>query len=198
MTAVFDFDKTLTDKDTALGFVREFVEPRLLCWMKFIAYLGVAVLGRLRLVSNTFLKRTTVYLFFKGIPTDIFCKKAAEYSEKIKLNDVYQDHFLAYADPIIITASFEEYIRPRFSATRVIGSQVSVHDGVVSHLGRNCHGAVKETLLRGIGVDEIDVLFTDSVQDLPLARMSKQIFLVRPGQVIRCRDLDHFLSLVCR
>jgi len=64
---VFDFDKTLTYKDTLLGFYKE-CTPNLILWcVKFAMYLFFMCLTKIKLINNTALKKNRSLLIFSRI-----------------------------------------------------------------------------------------------------------------------------------
>ena len=84
MTAVFDFDKTLTNRDTLLGFYlfcNRKPKPVLCCSLGL--YFVSQVLHKLKLLSNDQLKQIGVWLFLRGQDQGSVESRACEYSTTI-------------------------------------------------------------------------------------------------------------------
>lgn len=181
---VFDFDKTLTDKDTLFGFYKE-VHPKGLSFsLKRMALLAVAVAMKLKIVGNDNLKKVGVFLFLKGRSETKIREAAKRYAKNIKLNPIYDSDFLLACPSkrIIISASFDLYLKELFPTEQIIGSTLTFKDEKVHSLGTNAYGNQKNELLKKMGVIQIDCLYTDSYSDKPLMDISKSVFLVRNGK----------------
>ena len=196
MIIVFDFDKTLTYEDTLFGFFYICSRNDLTTCIKLPLYFLSMVAHKLKLISNENFKRIGVRLFLRGKTKEFIRNCAEEYSGNIKLNHVYHTEFKKYNNPYVISASFYEYLLPLFPTANILCSEIEFSDNRVKCLKTNCYGKVKYQLLSANGIDYIDILYTDSVSDLPLARFSKEINLVKGDQIIKCHDLEHFLELV--
>lgn len=195
MIVVFDFDKTLTCKDTLFGFFRQFGTPSFQSYVKQCLYVLLMVLHKLDLVTNTALKRWGVGLFLKGELISDVAQKAKHYAGQIRLSEVHDRYFVRFTDPIVVSGSLGIYVSHVFPGARVVASEVSCDNGVILGLHRNCFGEAKRIMLREASIERIDVLFTDNKSDLPMAEIAEQIYFVRRDQVTKCRDLRHFLSL---
>ncbi len=182
---VFDFDKTMTERDTILGFYKSVSRFRLLYSLKLPLYYIFAVLTKLKLASNTKLKRLGVRLFLTGLEQKYLEKVAADYSSKIEMNDIYKADFFKYTpeNVFIISASYEIYLQPLFPNHRVVGSLLSYDSSSkVRDLQINMYGEKKQKWLNDHGIDEIDLLYTDSFSDKPLMDISKDVVLVKDGE----------------
>ena len=105
--------------------------------------------------------------------------------------------FNKYENPYIISASFVEYISLLFPMTTIIGSELLYDDyNTVRGLKSNCYNLEKCKKLNEHGVSNIDILYTDSISDLPLAEMAKAIYVVRSSKIIACDDLDHYKRIL--
>jgi phosphoserine phosphatase len=196
MVVVFDFDKTLTYKDTLLGFFSACSRKDPTRVFKHLLYIILMVAHKLKIISNTNLKRMGVGLFLRGKSKEFIIKCAEHYSGKIKLNRVvYETEFKKYKNPYVISASFIEYLRPLFPGATLICSEIEFDKNGVKSLKKNCYGEVKIHALKSIGIDKIDILYTDGAGDLFLAKMSKQINLVKGERIIKCNDVAHFMKL---
>lgn len=179
---VFDFDKTLTYKDTLYGFYEAVSGDTPSFKVKYVLFLFIAILAKVKLISNDSLKKFGIKLFLKGKHKNKINKKGKEYASSIKLNRIYSEDFkkIPSKNKIIVSASFEEYLKPVFPDHLIIGSKILFDkNGRVKGLDRNLYGERKLTFLHYTGVEYIDVLYTDSYADKPLMEISKCVYLVK-------------------
>ena len=184
---VFDFDKTLTYSDTLFGFYREVAGHERYFGLKRVLYLCCAVLYKLKLRNNDYLKQVGVSLFLKGKSRQQLEESGQIYAAKIRLNQIYYEIYQSgdASEKIISTASFEEYVKFVFKEDRVSGSTLnySEHDEVIS-LHLNNFGGAKVRSLRELGISKISKLYTDSFSDRPLMDWADEVFLVRDGKIV--------------
>jgi phosphoserine phosphatase len=182
---VFDFDKTLTDKDTLFGFYKQVDGNNSLFFLKRILLLFFAVIYKTSLISNDTLKKVGVLIFLKGKTKEIIEISSIEYAKTISFNAVYRDYFLNYpiAKRLIISASFEDYLLPLLPGEQIMGSKLKFHLGKVIGLQENMYGKTKQIALLRTGYKSIDALYTDSFSDRPLMEVAKSVFLVKNQSV---------------
>ena len=198
---IFDFDKTLTVEDTNLGFFKfagkddKFFQVRLLC------YYFLLVIRKFRLISNIRLKNLGLLLFLYRISETEFLEICRKYSQKIELkSSIYsalQRHFDAGDKVVVLTASLTEYVKPLFPGIEVIGSDVGF-TGCRIRLSSHCYREEKIQCLRRNGINQYQVLYTDSYSDLPLAQVAEKIFLVQGNSIVNCENVEEFISLTKR
>ncbi len=156
--AAFDFDGTLTTKDTLFQFI-------IFCvgWPKFILGLvifsPIFLLYLLRLKSNSEAKEILFKLYFGGMPFTVF----QNYCKNFKINisqmlnneaiNKYNWHKNNNHKLIIISASVENWILPwahEMGFAKVIGTKIEVKDGLLTgkFQSKNCHGAEKVIRLK--------------------------------------------------
>ena len=182
----FDFDKTLTYKDTLFGFYAEASKSLPVFKMKYPFFLFAAAAYKLGLISNLTLKKTGVWFYLRGLSRDEMKEIGEAYAGKIELNDVYRNELLKYPSEqiIIISASFEDYLKPLFPNHRVVGSRLSYSDeNRVNGISVNMYGEEKKEWLQNQGIKEIDSIYTDSYSDKPLMDMAERTYLVKDGSV---------------
>lgn len=167
--ALFDFDGTITRKDTFIEFIR-FKAGLLNLVGGFILLSPVLVLYKLKLIRNWRAKEILFSLFFKGITVNEFRRFGKEFATRelpslirpsalAKINE----HVAAGHQIFIVTASAEEWIKPwsdQFSIT-VLGTQWESKDGVLTGKikGRNCYGSEKNVrILECVNVKEYDTI----------------------------------------
>jgi len=183
---VFDFDKTLTYKDTLFGFYAAASRSVPVFKMKRPFFLFVAAAYKLGLISNLTLKKAGVWFYLRGLSHNELNEIGQAYAGKIELNNIYSDEFLKYPSEqiIIISASFEEYLKPLFPNHRVVGSRLSYSDeNRVNGISVNMYSEEKKEWLHNQGIKEIDSLYTDSYSDKPLMEIAECTFLVKNGAV---------------
>lgn len=196
MIAVFDFDKTLTYKDSLWGFYKYYSAGSWLGKIKLCVMFVLMVLHKLKMISNLQLKKAGIYLFLKGEHYSVYVGKAKKYSKLIRTNKVYENEYCVYSEKYVVSASLKEYLLPLFPDAQVIAAEVAVNDGRICGIERNCYGVEKKRLLLEKGVCCIDHLYTDSISDLPLAEMAEDIYLVKSDDVVKCDSAEHFRELL--
>ena len=86
----------------------------------------------------------------------------------------------------IVTASPQLYVQMYFTNMIVIGTTfVFDADEVFNGLKFNCYGKNKVIALKRIGVSHIDEFFTDSFSDMPVMKISREVFLVKEDIIRR-------------
>lgn len=180
----FDFDKTLTDKDTLFGFYRQLDGTSRWFILKVSILRLTALLYKLRFITNDRLKSIGVWLFVRG-KTRLEIESAGEtYADKIELNAIYDRYYrpLPRGEKIILSASFEAYLQKKFPGDQVVGSSFVFLDDRVLRLGQNMYGLRKRRWIDAEGI-RLDRLFTDSFSDQPLMERAQEVFLVSNGEV---------------
>ena len=151
--ALFDFDGTITTKDSIMDFVRFAVGP-----FKFL--IGVVLLSpllvgyALRLVSNTFIKEFGFKLFFRNWDFSRFSKITSDYS-RLRLPKLIREKALKQITwhksqghhVVVVTASFEEILADwcRNQQIDLISNTLDIQDGYITGKikNENCYGPGK-------------------------------------------------------
>jgi len=121
--------------------------------------------------------------------------KSIDYSKKILLNKLYFNYNFNNLNEqiLIVSASFHNYIYPLFPKNvKVIGSELGINKKKIVQLDSNCYSEKKVELLKNIGIEKIDVLYTDSISDLPLAKISSSIIIVSGNNYTKCSSYYEF------
>lgn len=190
--AAFDFDGTLTTKDTLIDFTiyslgrRKFIQG-------FFRLFPVLVLYKIGLFSGDFVKEKFLSYFFKGLEehqfndlcNDYVIKRIDKITKKEVLEKVkwhkQQSHKL-----IIISASIKNWIKPwaqNNSFDEVIATEVEVKNGRLTGklAANNCQGQekVRRFLERYPEREKYFLyVYSDSKKDKPLLSLAdKQIFV---------------------
>ncbi|SEK61904.1 HAD-IB family hydrolase [Parapedobacter koreensis] len=151
--AAFDFDGTITTKDSLLLF--------LLFRIGFFRLMANAVASslylvgyKLHLIPNYKAKEKLFGNFYKGVPIEAFDRRCVAFAEKLtkilrpeavaKLNwHLKQGH-----EVVIISASIANWIIPwavKNGIQHVLATKIEVHNGLITgkFLSRNCYGPEK-------------------------------------------------------
>ena len=146
----FDFDGTLTTRDTLLEFIRYACgTPRFL--LGFLLHAPLLVLMKLRLYPNGRTKERIFSWFFRGMAIDEFnalCRRFAHTHRHLLRADIVRllEQALAEgSEVLIVSASIENWVQPFFPSVTVLGTQIEVVDGCLTgrFLTPNCYGQEK-------------------------------------------------------
>lgn len=151
--AVFDFDGTLTTKDTLLEFIK-YTHGKMAFFVGFAIYSPLLILMKLHLYPNWKAKQKVFAHFYKGMEYDKFValgERFADHVESIrKESTISRLKKLSHegADIYVISASIDEWVRPfcnRLGVKDVLGTKVEVKDGILTgrFLTKNCYGQEK-------------------------------------------------------
>lgn len=183
---IFDFDKTLINKDTLFGFYKMAHGDGVSFKVKRICLLVFAVFYKFKIINNDKLKAVGIYLFLKGKTDQELAEIATEYARHLELNDIYYNRFLKYPkqERLIISASPEIYLHKVFPNEKIIGTSLKFKAGKVTGLDFNCYSNNKlDKLLELYPKSEIKEVYSDSNSDLPLFRISEKYYKVVNGKI---------------
>ena len=149
----FDFDGTLTRRDTLLEFIRFAKGDKafLLCFLRFSPLL---VLMKMGLYPNWKAKQKVFSYCFKGMREDDFnalCARFAKENAKLLRPKAVKKVEEAKAEGgtvVMVSASVNNWVEPFFSGMGgvfVVGTMVGVRDGVLTgrFVTKNCYGEEK-------------------------------------------------------
>lgn len=191
---VYDFDKTLTINDTLFGFFRHCSKKEFNYFLKLPIYIVTMILTKFGFLTNRELKEIGVRLFLKGLSKELIKNLAKSYKKKISFNEVYHKLFFdKNTNYFIISASFEDYLIPLFpEEVRVIGSKLKYVKMMVNSLEFNCYKESKREILNKLGIEKIDLFYTDSYSDLALANISEKIVIIDKNRQVECNNIEEF------
>lgn len=188
---VFDFDGTLTRKDTLIEFIKfakgkvNFIFGLIYCAPILIAYI-------LKLYPNWKAKQYLFSYFFKGMKYDDFKSignKFADIIDGFTRNDIvnklvkYSKEYQVY----IISASIEDWIIPwssQWKGIKVIGTKVEFDkEGKLTgrFLTKNCYGKEKVNRLIEIEANRDEyylIAYGDSKGDLYMEKFADKFYWV--------------------
>ena len=152
--AVFDFDGTITTKDTFIEFIKYTCGTGTI-FIGFLLYAPLLVLMTLRLYPNWKCKQKVFSFFFKGMAYKKFqhdCELFSERIEEIKNESVFslfRQHIKEGAEVYVISASVKDWLIPfcnKYGVKNVIGTEmeVNMHGKLTGRFKtRNCYGQEK-------------------------------------------------------
>ena len=192
---VFDFDKTLTYRDTIFQFYFFTSKKNINFFFKCLFYFILMVLFKFQIISNDYLKFKGFNLFLKGLKVEDIEIKAKKFVSKINFNNLYKSYnFREDSEMIfIISASYEIYLKYIFPENvKIIGTTFISKNGIAEEFKFNCYSTNKYLMLSDNGIKNITCCYTDSYSDKSLAEISNQIIIVNKDKFIKCNDLKEF------
>ena len=184
----FDFDGTLTTRDTLIAFIRYACgTPRFL--LGFLLHAPLLVLMKLRLYSNGKAKQRLFSWFFRGMPIETFdalCQSFASTHRHLLRPEtvrLLQQALSEGSEVLIVSASIDNWVQPFFPAVTVLGTQIEVIDGRLSgrFLTPNCYGQEKVRRILALHPDRSAYRLTaygDSRGDRELLAFADEAHLV--------------------
>ena len=146
----YDFDGTLTTRDTLLEFISYACGTVRFLW-GFLLYSPLLVLMKLRLYSNGKAKQKVYAHFFRGMTIgafDTLCQDFARTHRHLLRPEVVSllERALSEgSEVLIVSASIDNWVQPFFPKVKVLGTQIEVIDGRLTgrFLTPNCYGQAK-------------------------------------------------------
>ena len=154
--AFFDFDGTITKKDTLIDFIIFAVGIKTFV-LKLILIVPYLILYKIKIISNSQAKEKVLEAFFKGWETKTFNEVAHCYSlqrvphiiRSIAKNKI-EEHQQKGDIIVVVTASCQNWVQPwcSFHGLDCIATKLQEKDGKLTGKfnGNNCYG--KEKVLR--------------------------------------------------
>ncbi|SFG36141.1 HAD family hydrolase [Prevotella sp. KH2C16] len=176
---VFDFDGTITRRDSLLEFIRFASGNGRFC-LGFLLYSPLLVLMKLRLYPNWKAKQKVFSYFFRGKTTaefDALCRSFVEEKRSLirpEAAEKIAEGRRQGVQVMVVSASVDNWVQPFFPSVKVLGTKVEVADGRLTgrFLTRNCYGAEKVNRLKEVLTDPREayhiVAFGDSRGDKEL------------------------------
>jgi HAD superfamily phosphoserine phosphatase-like hydrolase len=146
----FDFDGTLTTRDSFLEFIRYVCGNWAFC-KGILRYSPLLVLMKLGLYPNWKAKQKVFAYFFKGMPLKDFAQQgrlfALDRQHLLRPQgvDMVKQAQAEDAEVLIVSASIDHWVQPFFPEVKVVGTQVEVEEGCLTgrFLTKNCYGQEK-------------------------------------------------------
>jgi len=185
--ALFDFDGTITTKDSLIDFIQFAVgKPRF--YLGMALQLPMLVLFKLKLIPNYRAKEWMLGYYFKGLRSDDFHALAKEYSLE-HINNIVREkarkkltwHQEQGHKVVIVSASLHDWIQPwcEQEGFELIATRYAVENGYMSGKfeGKNCHGQEKVARIKAqLSLDEFShiVAYGDSSGDKPMLALAHE------------------------
>lgn len=184
--AFFDFDGTITTKDTLLEFIK-FSRGKGKFYTGFLLNSPYLVAYKIKLISNQLAKEKVLRFFFGNMPLNDFQKLCDEFSEKI-IPGLIRPSALAEIEKlkkegatiVIVSASPENWIRKWADSMqlKLITTRLEVNEEKLTGkiLGKNCHGFEKVSRIKAeFDLSSFDEIYAygDSSGDKPMLALAK-------------------------
>ena len=185
----YDFDGTLTTRDTLLEFIR-FACGTLRFLLGFLLYSPLLVLMKLRLYSNGKAKQKVFAHFFQGMAIDEFdalCQDFAHTHRHLLRPEVVRQLEQALSEGsevLVVSASIDNWVQPFFPKVKVLGTQIEVIDGCLTgrFLTPNCYGQEKVRRILALYPDRSEyhlTAFGDSRGDREMLAFADEAHLIK-------------------
>lgn len=187
--ALFDFDGTITTKDTLFVFCRFMVgDARFVAGLLVLS--PILVSQKIKLISAQRAKEIFLTYFIGGMEEEYFNKKCVEFAN-CKLTALIrpaalkaiQDYQQSNTDVVIVSASPQNWIEPWaiLLNIKVIATQLQVSRNLITGkiAGKNCNGEEKvKRIKKEIHLDEYDVItaYGDSKGDEPMFTLAHHTY----------------------
>ncbi|MDD3877688.1 MAG: HAD-IB family hydrolase [Bacteroidales bacterium] len=190
-TAVFDFDGTITSKDTFLEFIK-FSYGRFSLYKCMFFHLPFTLLYFMKLYPNYKLKELYFSFFFKGKPYIDIKKKGDLFGENLlpslifsSVSDVLNWHKERGHDIYILSASSDIWLGRwcEMNGCKFIGTEFESKDGLFTGKisGNNCYGKEKAERIKPILTENqyaISYGYGDSTSDKYFLNLMDKQFLM--------------------
>lgn len=183
-TIVFDFDKTLTYKDSlTILFLNEMKGwktiyiPYYYC-LKILSKLGIIPVFREKEIMFNLLFNSDISMI------DLACKQLKLRFTPI-MDTLYQ-RIQSKDNVIILSATLENYLNVLFSTSQIniIGTTIRLNNGRIT-IENHPSGINKLEILKSMGVNNIDEMYYDSSSDECLIPISEKWYKVKNGIIIK-------------
>lgn len=187
--AFFDFDGTITTKDTLLEFIK-FNKGTLAFYSGFLFNLPFLIAYKLKIISNHAAKEKILRFFFRDIPISVFEEYCHNFSKSIlpklirpkaleEIRRLQKENIIV----VVVSASPENWIKKWVLDNKVelIASRLDLQDGKITGklLGKNCHGNEKVSrIIEKYDLSKYKVIaaYGDSRGDKPMLELAKTSF----------------------
>jgi phosphatidylglycerophosphatase C len=158
--AFFDFDGTITKKDTLFEIIR-YQKGTNSFYAGMIVLLPALAAFKLKLISNQVVKQLVLQYFFRNTPASVFQEQCDAFCRDHLPSLIRSQALLTIKDHIrqghrvaVVTASAQEWVAPWCKSLGIecIGTQLEVKDDVITGriIGYNCNGEEKVRRIREV------------------------------------------------
>ena len=187
--AFFDFDGTITTKDTLLEIIK-FQKGAAAFYKGFLLLSPYLVAMKFNLLSNQLVKEKVIKYFFEGTSVEEFQKKCTEFSVRIlpqlirpaalqMIYDLRQKNF----EIVVVSASPRNWFEDWCSKNNLlmISTILEVLNGRITGklIGNNCHGEEKvKRIKESYNLTEYETIYCygDTKGDKPMLKLATHSF----------------------
>lgn len=188
---VFDFDKTLTYKDSLIEIFKS--EMTGLKALYRPLYFMIRTFAKFHVISRTFEKECLIkYLFNSDVK--YFYEACRNYADKRDVNPIF-DLFLSKINNssriIVLSASAQYYLEYFFrdvNNVEIIGTTFIIDNGHIKKIDRHPSGENKRKILEQMGITSIAECYYDSPTDECLLPLSRKYFKINNGKIVKTND----------
>jgi phosphatidylglycerophosphatase C len=187
--AFFDFDGTITTKDTLLEFIK-FSKGSFRFYLGFIINAPYLLAFKLGVITNQSAKEKILRFFFHDTPVAVFKKHCEDFSRSVlpklirpKAVDEIQKLKQNNTVIVVVSASPESWIEgwAKSLGLELIASRLEVRAGKLTGkiLGKNCHGDEKVnriTEIYNLSDYSIVAAYGDSNGDKPMLQLARKAY----------------------
>ena len=192
----FDFDETLTTRDTVWLFVTFLLNQKPYRHTTRIAVCALNALLKLHLVPNHYFKKYLIRLLLREEPeremASISARFHETYLDSILNRKIFQclvRHRIQGNDVYLVSSNFDFVLKPlqqKWNLKGIIATQTEISAGRFTGrlLGHTCHGEEKVTrVIAQFGKERVTqaVAYGDSASDLFLLKSVRTGYLIRAG-----------------
>jgi phosphatidylglycerophosphatase C len=187
--AFFDFDGTITTRDTLLEIIK-FQKGKAAFYAGFLLNAHWLIAFKLKLIPNDLAKQKLLSYFFSGMPEIVFQEKCNLFADQI-LPALIRPGALAEMEQlrkngfemVVVSASAGNWIRKWTDRLSIglIATRLEVKNGLITGKidGRNCHGDQKAVCIRerwDLAEYEAVYAYGDSPADKPMMALATKSF----------------------
>lgn len=186
MVVVFDFDKTLTYKDSLAELFKKYSNS-----FTWICYFLLRVSSKIGLISIIREKLVMIKILF-GADDARFKAACIKQASQIRLTpilDILKQHLLNKDRVILLSASAKYLLEEVFkdSDIEIIGTEFLVEEGKILEVIQHPFGEEKLVILKRNNIIEVDDEYFDSHHDECLKSIAKNWHRVKNGVVVECK-----------
>ena len=187
--AFFDFDGTITTKDTLLEFIK-YSKGRFKFMLGFLLNSPWLIAFRLKLISNQAAKERILTWFFRNTPLPDFQQNCDQFAADViprllrpKALQEIETLRKKGATIVVVSASPENWIRPWAGSLEIklIATRLQVKENTLTGkiIGKNCHGSEKVNRIHeGHQLADYSIVYAygDSSGDKPMLQLAHTAF----------------------
>lgn len=187
--AFFDFDGTITTKDTLLEFIK-FTKGVPAFYFGFLLYSPFLVAYKLKIISNQTAKEKVLAHFFRNMSIESFEQQCVAFAQQMIPGLIRPKALVEIKNlkekgvqVVIVSASPENWIRPWANSMQLelLGTRLQVKDNRITGKieERNCHGPEKVSRIKSCySLDKYDRIYAygDTSGDKPMLQLANEAF----------------------